>query len=62
VAKKGQFKNPLHGCQIFLCTTYQRRGKIYQITTNYTKLPQTIPNYHKLYIPNVHKVCQMAVK
>jgi hypothetical protein len=26
-----------------------KRGKIYQITTKYTKLPQNIPNYHKIY-------------
>jgi hypothetical protein len=26
-----------------------KMGKIYQMTTNYTKRPQTIPNGHKLY-------------
>jgi hypothetical protein len=37
------------GCQIFLCTTDQKWGKIYQIITKYTKSPQNIPNYHKIY-------------
>jgi hypothetical protein len=35
------------GCQIFLSTTYQNGGE-------YIKLPQNIPNVHKVY--------QMAVK
>jgi hypothetical protein len=35
------------GCQIFLCPNIPKREK-------YTKLPQTIPNGHKIY--------QMAVK
>jgi hypothetical protein len=49
-------------------------GKIYQITTKYTKSPQNIPNYHKICqittkytklpqnIPNGHKIFPMAVK
>jgi uncharacterized protein YdaL len=32
------------GCQIFLGTEYQKREKIYQITTNYTKCPYDITN------------------
>jgi hypothetical protein len=51
-AAKG-FERPQRGCQIFLGPnipqTIPNYRKLYQITTNYTKLPQTIPNYHKLY-------------
>jgi hypothetical protein len=55
------------GCQIFL-------GIIYQNGEIYTKLPQNIPNYHKIYqmviqdyklsynIPNVHKIFRMAIQ
>jgi hypothetical protein len=51
-----------------------KRGKMYQITTKYTKLPQDIPNYHKIYqitskytklpqkIPNYHKRYQITTK
>jgi hypothetical protein len=47
---------------------------MYQITIKYTKLPQNIPNGHKIYqmatkytkwpqnIPNGHKIYQMATK
>jgi hypothetical protein len=35
-------------CQIFLGTTYQKGGKIYPITTNYTKCPQSMPNGCKI--------------
>jgi hypothetical protein len=44
------------GCQIFLDTTYQNKGK-------YTKLPQHIKD-HKIYhnIPNDLKIFQMTIK
>jgi hypothetical protein len=35
-------------CQIFLGATYQNGGKIYQITTKYTKCPFNIPNGCKI--------------
>jgi hypothetical protein len=55
------------GCQIFLGATYQKGEK-------YTKLPQNIPNYLKIYqvtskytklpqnIPNYLKIYQITTK
>jgi hypothetical protein len=55
------------GCQIFLGSKYQNWEK-------FTKLPQNIPNYHKIYqittkyaklpqnIPNYHKIYQITTK
>jgi hypothetical protein len=43
------------GCQIFLRATY-KNGKYVP------KLPQNIPNVHKICIPNGHKIYQMAIK
>jgi hypothetical protein len=63
-----RFQRQLQGCQIFLGTRYQHGGKIYQITTKYTKCSQNIPNGHKLYIiainrPNIFhcKALQTAI-
>jgi hypothetical protein len=35
-----------HGCQIFLGPNIPKWVKIYQMTTNYTKLPYITPNGH----------------
>jgi hypothetical protein len=43
------------GCQIFLGPNIPKREK-------YTKSPQTIPNGHKLGIPNGRKIFQMVIK
>jgi hypothetical protein len=40
----------VQGCQIFLVKTYLKREK-------FTKLPQNLPNSHK-----IHKIYQVAVK
>jgi hypothetical protein len=45
---------PEQGCQIFLGPKYQNGGKIYQITTKYTKWP--------LNISNGRKIDQMVIK
>jgi hypothetical protein len=36
------------GCQIFLDTTYQNGGKIYQMTAKYTKWTYNISNGRKI--------------
>jgi hypothetical protein len=38
----------VHGCQIFLGPNVPKWEKIYQMTTNYTKLPYIVPNGHKI--------------
>jgi hypothetical protein len=38
---------PIQGCQIFIGTPYQT-GKIYQMTINYTKWSQNVPNALKI--------------
>jgi hypothetical protein len=38
---------PEQGCQIFHSATYQKRGKIHQMTTKYTIWPYSIPKCHK---------------
>jgi hypothetical protein len=42
--------------RFFLVQTYQNGKYVYN------KLPQTIPNGHKLGIPNGHKIFQMVIK
>jgi hypothetical protein len=37
------------GCQIFLGTTYQNWGKVYQIAIKYTNWRQIRPNDYKIY-------------
>jgi hypothetical protein len=55
------------GCQIFRGANNQTGTnnpnyyKIHQITTKYTKLPQNILNYHKIYQMAV-KIHQMSIK
>jgi hypothetical protein len=41
------FFNSEQRCQIFLCTTYQKREKIYQTNPKYTKWPWNLPNGRK---------------
>jgi hypothetical protein len=40
----------LPGLPDFCWSKVPKRGKIYQITTKYTKLPQNIPNGHKIFL------------
>jgi hypothetical protein len=63
---KGQIRNDLFlRCQIFLGTTYQNGGKIFQTTRKYAKRPQNIPHGRKIYpmtqnIPHGRKIYQMT--
>jgi hypothetical protein len=38
-----------HGCQIFLGPNIPKRGKIYQMTTDYSKRPYILPHGRKLF-------------
>jgi hypothetical protein len=58
----------------FFLIQHTRTGKIYQMTTRYTKSPQDIPNDHEIYqitsryakspqdIPNDHEIYQMTMR
>jgi hypothetical protein len=61
------------GCQIFLDTIYQKRGKIYQIANklpnghNTYQIANKLPNGHNTYqiankLPNGHNIYQIANK
>jgi hypothetical protein len=54
------FRYRNQGCQIFSWYSIPKRGKIYQIFTNYTKYPQIIPNIHRIH--EQHKIYQTAVE
>jgi hypothetical protein len=45
------------GCQIFLGITYQKRAKIYQMTTEYIKIYQEGVKYFKW--PNIYRLATL---